>query len=140
MGIFSKKTEPVKEVAKTATTKKTAPKKAPIIKKEQAPKKEKGEKLFVREKHVLIKPLITEKVTDLAAKHQYVFSVHPDVNKIEIKNEIKRTYNVVPVKVNIISVAGKKVRFGRTLGKQKDWKKAIVILKKGDTIEVGKAK
>ena len=121
-----------KETPKTAATKQ-APKSG------KSEKKEKGPKLFVREKQVLIRPLITEKVTALSEKHQYVFEVHPAVNKIEIKNEIKKAYNVEPVKVNIVTMKGKNVRFGRTLGKKKDWKKAIVILKKGDTIEATKA-
>ena len=141
MGLFGKKTEEKK--VETPVEKKPVVKaeKKPIAPKGEKPvQKEKGETLFVKEKHVLVRPLITEKVTDLATKDQYVFAVHPDVNKIEIKNEIKKTYNVEPIKVNVVTVKGKRVRYGRTTGKKKNWKKAIVFLKKGDKIEVSKAK
>ena len=139
MGIFGRKKQTEeKSTAKKAEVKKSVPK--PAIKpKVKAVSKKKGEPLFVQQKHILIKPLITEKVTTLNNQNQYVFEVDPRVNKIEIKNEIKKTYKVDPIKVNIVSVKGKRIRFGRTEGKKKDWKKAIIILKKGDKIEVSKA-
>ena len=136
MGFFSKKEEKVEKSEKAATPK---PAKVEAVKKEKKASKNGSGKKHVA-KSILIRPLITEKVTDLASKHQYVFAVHQNVNKIEVKNEIKKTYKVEPIKVNMITMKGKHVRFGRTSGKQKDWKKAIVILKDGDTINVGKEK
>ena len=137
MGIFSRKIDeketkaPQKKDA-AVTTRKTEQKKEPVKKVVSGKVTQHGAK------EILVQPLITEKVTDMATKNQYVFAVHPSANKIEVASEIKKTYNVEPVKVNMINVSGKKVRFGRNFGKQKDWKKAIVILKKGDKINVGK--
>ena len=136
MSIFGKK-EVKKETVKKETSKKVVDVKDE--KKENKVSQKTAAKTHVA-KSILVRPLITEKVTDLAEKHQYVFAVHSNVNKIEVKNEIKKTYNVEPVKVNMIPMKGKHVRFGKTFGKQKDWKKAIVILKDGDKINIGKEK
>ena len=57
-------------------------------------------------------------------------------NKIEITKAIQSLYGVNPVKVNIIKVGGKAVNFGRVSGKRKNFKKAIVTLRKGERIEV----
>ena len=85
---------------------------------------------------VLLKPLITEKGTNLAAQNKYIFSVNPQMNKIEVKKAIRSIYRVDPVKINICNFPGKNVRYGRRQGKTKAWKKAIVTLKAGDKIEV----
>ncbi|MBT4121638.1 50S ribosomal protein L23 [bacterium] len=85
---------------------------------------------------VLIKPLVTEKGTFLATENKYLFEVGLKANKKQIKKAIKATYNVDVTKVNIIPVKGKKVRYGKVKGKTKNRKKAIVTLKKGQTIEV----
>ncbi|MFA5128924.1 MAG: 50S ribosomal protein L23 [Patescibacteria group bacterium] len=94
-------------------------------------KKEMGKTLGV-----LIKPLITEKSSYLSPFGQYVFEVSLRTNKVEIAKAIERAYGVKPVSVNIVRVKGKKVRYGKTLGATKKWKKAIVTLKPGDKIEV----
>jgi len=86
--------------------------------------------------NVLLKPLVTEKATFLASQNKYYFAVSKKANKIEIKRAIKSLYGVEPLDVNIINVLGKKVRYGRTAGKKKNWKKAIITLKEGDKIEV----
>jgi len=85
---------------------------------------------------VLIKPLITEKAAILNTESKYVFSVATDANKIEIANAVEEVYGIKPIAVNIIKVSGKKVRYGRTFGKRKDWKKAIVALPKGKSINI----
>lgn len=85
---------------------------------------------------VLVKPLVTEKASDLGALNKYVFAVNPRMNKIEVKKAIRTIYNVDPVKVNIANFSGKNVSYGRIKGKTKSWKKAIVTLKPGDKIEV----
>jgi len=84
----------------------------------------------------LIKPIVTEKVSFLGMNNQYVFSVAPKANKSEIKKAIELLYGVKPEKVNIVNMKGKNTRYGRTFGKRKDWKKAIITLKQGDRIEV----
>jgi len=85
---------------------------------------------------VLVKPLITEKSSFLSPYGQYVFEVSLKTNKVEIAKAIERVYGVKPVSVNIVRVRGKKVRYGKTLGETKKWKKAIITLKPGDKIEV----
>ena len=85
---------------------------------------------------LLAHPLITEKATRIGAHHQYVFEVALKANKIEIAKAIAEVYGVHPVSVNMIRVSGKAKRFGRSLGFTKDRKKAVVTLKKGDTIQI----
>jgi len=85
---------------------------------------------------VLLKPLITEKGTYLAEHNKYLFEVYNYTNKQEIKKAVKAVYGVMPIKVNIINSAGKKVRHGKTNGVTRDKKKAIVTLPKGKNIEV----
>jgi large subunit ribosomal protein L23 len=85
---------------------------------------------------ILIKPLVTEKATDLANFNKYCFEVAKNANKIEIQKAIKNLYGVEPLDVNIINMKGKRVRYGRVSGKKKNWKKAIVTLKQGDKIAI----
>ena len=85
---------------------------------------------------VLVKPLVTEKSTELSNQGKYVFEVNRNSNKIEITKAVEGLYGVNVEKVNVIRVRGKVVVFGRTSGKRKNTKKAIVTLKKGQTIEV----
>jgi len=84
----------------------------------------------------LLKPMVSEKATFLSADGKYVFIVHPDANKIEIKKAVQKVFNVKVEDVNIINVSGKEVRFGRSRGRTKDWKKAVVTLAPGDAIEL----
>lgn len=85
---------------------------------------------------VLIKPLVTEKVAEMNVVGKYAFMIDPSMNKVEVKKAIRSIYNVDPIKVNIANFRGKQVRFGRVQGKRKNWKKAVVTLKAGDSIEV----
>ncbi len=85
---------------------------------------------------ILVKPLITEKAAEMATYNKYVFEVFQNANKIDIKRAIKDVYGVEPVAVNIIKIKGKKVRYGKVSGKRKDRKKAIITLKKGDSIDI----
>ncbi|MEA2064773.1 MAG: 50S ribosomal protein L23 [Patescibacteria group bacterium] len=85
---------------------------------------------------VLVNPRITEKITDLGVFDKYGFVVANNANKIEVKKAIQEVYGVKPIVVNIMNIKGKKVRSGRVSGRRKDWRKAIVTLKKGEKIEV----
>ncbi|NCU39513.1 50S ribosomal protein L23 [Candidatus Falkowbacteria bacterium] len=85
---------------------------------------------------VLVRPLVTEKATNLAAESKYVFVVHADANKISVAKSIQAIYGVKPLDVNMVNMKGKQVARGRIKGKRKDWKKAIVTLKKGETIAI----
>jgi len=84
----------------------------------------------------LLKPVITEKGTNLGALNKYVFAVSPQANKVEIAKAVKKIYGINPRQVNIIKMSGKKVRRGRISGQRKDWKKAIVTLPQGKTINL----
>lgn len=84
----------------------------------------------------LIKPVISEKSTMVNALNKYIFEVSQDANKVEVKKAIQELYNVRPTNVNIIISDGKYVRYGRNYGKTKKVKKAIVTLRKGDSIKL----
>ena len=84
---------------------------------------------------IIIRPLITERSTELMAESKYVFVVDKRANKIEIGKAIKEIFDVKVEKVNTVNVTGKTKRRGRTVGKRADYKKAIVKLAEGETIE-----
>ncbi|MDD3693966.1 MAG: 50S ribosomal protein L23 [Candidatus Pacebacteria bacterium] len=85
---------------------------------------------------VIKKPRVTEKAAFLTEHHQYIFDVEQKSNKNQIKKAVKDQYKVTPVAVNIIRQAARKelVR-GRKVHKKGN-KKAIVTLKKGETIDL----
>ena len=84
---------------------------------------------------IIIRPLITEKSTTLMAEGKYVFEVAKAANKIEIAKAISQIFNVKVASVNTVNVEGKVKRIGRSIGKRSDYKKAIVKLAAGETIE-----
>ncbi len=103
----------------------------------RAPKVVKEKKLDTKDAYrILLKPIITEKGTYLNSQNKYIFEVAPLANKIIIKKAIWHLYGVKPLSVNIIKLPGKKIRYGRIQGRTKAKKKAIVTLKKGETIKV----
>ena len=83
---------------------------------------------------VLVCPVVSEKTSRLESEGQYVFEVRRGANKVEIKKAVERHYRVHVAKVNIVQVGGKTVTRGRVSGKRKDWTKAYVVLKKGETL------
>lgn len=84
---------------------------------------------------ILIRPLITEKSTQLMEEGKYVFVVAKKANKIEIAKAVAEVFNVKVANVNTVNVSGKVKRMGRFVGKRSDYKKAIVKLVPGETIE-----
>ena len=84
---------------------------------------------------ILVRPLITERTTQLMAEGKHVFVVAKAANKIEIAKAVAEVFKVKVAKVNTVNVTGKKKRMGRTEGKRPDYKKAIVKLAPGETIE-----
>ena len=84
---------------------------------------------------ILVRPLITERTTQLMAEGKYVFVVAKAANQIEIAKAVAEVFKVKVAKVNTVNVTGKKKRMGRTEGKRPDYKKAIVKLAPGETIE-----
>ena len=86
---------------------------------------------------ILIRPLLTEKITGLKERHNQVcFLVDPASNKIEIKQAAEQILKVKVDSVNIVNVKGKRKRLGRYEGKRPDRKKAILTLKKGEKLEL----
>ena len=87
-------------------------------------------------REIIINPVVTEKSVDLMQENKYCFKVAKDANKIEIKNAIEEIFKVTVVNVNTVNVHGKMKRMGRTQGMTASWKKAVVTLREGDSIEV----
>lgn len=85
---------------------------------------------------VLVKPLVTEKAANFGALNKYVFVVTANSNKLEVAKAVTSVYGVKPVAINIVCVKGKAVTRGRIKGRRSDVKKAIVTLKKGDSIKI----
>jgi len=86
---------------------------------------------------VLVQPLLTEKITGLREQTNTVgFIVHSDANRVQIKRAVETLLKVKVEKVNVMNVRGKVKRLGRFSGKQSDWKKAFVTLKKGEKLEL----
>ncbi len=152
MASTDKKTKEVKEEkkpAKKAVAKKEAPakesaasmkelyspessaKKSSSSSKKAAPKSN-----YKGAYRVLESPLVTEKAANLGALGQYAFVVAEGANKIEVRKAVEAVYGVSVQGVNIIRMQGKRVSRGRIRGQRKDWKKAIVTLKKGDSIQL----
>jgi large subunit ribosomal protein L23 len=90
-----------------------------------------------RSYHLIRRPVVTEKATtDTAARNAYSFRVPLDANKVEIRQSIERIFNVKVLSVNTLHVKGKwKIR-GRSIGRTQEWKKAMVVLQEGQTIDV----
>ena len=84
---------------------------------------------------VLLAPQISEKATYVADKNeQVVFKVASDATKPEVKAAVESLFKVEVKSVQILNVKGKTKRFGKTMGRRKDWKKAFVCLKPGQEI------
>jgi len=89
---------------------------------------------------IILKPIVTEKMTDLSEKlNRYAFVVSRDANKIEIKKAVEGMYDVAVVAVNTMNYQGKaKSRYtkgGMVNGRTNSYKKAIVTLQDGDSID-----
>jgi large subunit ribosomal protein L23 len=85
---------------------------------------------------VLKRPIaLTEKANLLREANQVVFEVARDANKIQIKDAVQKMFNVHVTNVNTLVMRGKDRRMGRGYGKLQNWKKAIVTLKEGDSID-----
>ena len=85
--------------------------------------------------NIIKEPLITEKSSFDRTQNKYVFKVRNSANKTEIKKAVEKIFNVKVQDVNTLKVLGKGRRHGKVEGKDPDWKKAIVTIKAGQTIE-----
>ena len=88
---------------------------------------------------ILIKPVISEKTTELSEMNKYVFQIPMKANKLMVKQALKALFGVQPEKINIIRVRGKRRRIRYQFGNTAAWKKAIVTLKDGDKIDIFEA-
>jgi large subunit ribosomal protein L23 len=85
---------------------------------------------------VLLAPVVTEKAYGLVDKRKYSFRVHPDAHKTQVRQAVEQLFDVRVERVNISMVQPKPKRRGMHRGKKPGWKKAIVQLREGDTIEI----
>ena len=85
---------------------------------------------------VLRLPKLTEKTLQLKEEfNQFMFEVDPKANKIQIKESVEKAFKVEVLKVRTMNIRGKKKRLGRHQGRKSNWKKALITLKEGQTIE-----
>jgi len=116
------------------TKKKEAPKEAnPVVEEKKIEAEVKRPKV---KSDILFSPHTAEKALASQKLNQYVFKVSACANKIMIAKEVKKNYNVKVAKVNIINIPKKARRVGRTQGFRAGYKKAIVTLVAGQTIEL----
>ena len=87
-------------------------------------------------RQVLIAPVVSEKSYSQIEARKYSFRVHPDAHKTQIRQAVEELFEVKVVAVNVSQVRPKPKRRGMVLGKKQGWKKAIVQLREGDTIEI----
>ena len=88
-------------------------------------------------RQVLIAPVVSEKSYEqIEANHRYSFRVHPDAHKTQIRQAVETLFDVHVERVNILKVQPKPKRRGWTRGTRKGWKKAIVQIRAGESIEI----
>jgi large subunit ribosomal protein L23 len=87
----------------------------------------------------IVRPVVSEKSTVLGEQGKYVFEVAPGANKIQIKRAVEEAFaskKVQVAAVNILHVAGKERRRGRSVGTTRSWKKAVVTLRAGQRLDL----
>ncbi len=82
-------------------------------------------------------PLITEKATSLSEQNKIIFKVHKNASKISIKKNIEKIFKVNVIKINTINKKPRSKIVRGKLGFKKGFKKAVVTLKKGQSIDIG---
>jgi|SRR5919109_3571046 large subunit ribosomal protein L23 len=85
---------------------------------------------------VLLAPIVSEKSYSLIDDNKYSFRIHPDAHKTQVRQAVEELFDVKVERVNIIKVQSKPKRRGMTRGTRPGWKKAVVQLRAGDTIEI----
>ncbi len=86
-------------------------------------------------RQVILRPIISERSYDLIEQNRYTFEVAKQASKIEIGQAIESIFGVTVLSVNTMNVSGKPKRVRYAKGTTRSWKKAIVTLKEGETIE-----
>jgi large subunit ribosomal protein L23 len=85
---------------------------------------------------VLLAPVVSEKSYSLIGDNKYSFRIHPDAHKTQVRQAVEELFDVKVARVNIVKVQAKPKRRGTFNGSRPGWKKAIVQLKPGETIEI----
>ena len=85
---------------------------------------------------ILIAPVVSEKSYSGLADRKYTFKVHQDAHKTQVRQAVEELFGVKVQRVNIIHVRSKPKRRGMIRGRRPGWKKAIVQLREGETIEI----
>jgi large subunit ribosomal protein L23 len=85
---------------------------------------------------VLLAPVVSEKSYSLLEDRKYSFRVHPDAHKTQVRQAVEELFDVKVQAVNIIQVRSKPKRRGLVTGRRPGWKKAIVQLREGESIEI----
>ena len=85
---------------------------------------------------ILIKPVVSEKSYHQIQENRYTFKVHKDAHKTQVRQAVEELFDVKVTSVNIVKMPAKPKRRGMIKGTRPGWKKAIVELKAGDTIEI----
>lgn len=129
MAIFNTKKNTKKADAPKAEMK-SVEAKAPAAKKADRPS------ALAEYANVLVRPRITEKAANMTAGGVYTFDIRKDATKRDVIKAVSALYKVVPVKVNVVNTPAKRVKMRRKrgFGKTAATRKALVFLKKGDTI------
>lgn len=137
MGIFSRKKTDATPEAKAAPV--AAPKAAAksvaktAVKATAKPAAKSAVATVATAKQILKQVVITEKAS---VNNTYIFKVEKTATKSEVSKAFKVKYGKTPRKVNIVNVMGKTKARGNQIGKRSDWKKAIVYLNKGETVDL----
>lgn len=87
-------------------------------------------------REIIIRPIITERAFDMQELNRYTFEVDKRASKIEIAQAVKELFDVTVVKVNTLNVKSKPKRMRNIEGRTRTWKKAIVTVAEGDSIEL----
>jgi large subunit ribosomal protein L23 len=85
---------------------------------------------------VLLAPVVSEKSYEQIDQRKYTFRVHQDAHKTQVRQAVEELFDVKVENVNIVKVKPKPKRRGATKGIRPGWKKAVVQLRQGDTIEI----
>lgn len=86
---------------------------------------------------VIVRPIITEQGGIMRElNNEYSFQVAPEANKLEVKSAVEQYFGVKVTQVRTMNYRGKVKRMGRFSGKRADWKKAVVTLAEGETIDL----
>ena len=85
---------------------------------------------------VIIRPVVSEKSYVLATAGKYTFRVHKDAHKTQVKQAVEALFGVAVLEVRTSAVPSKPKRRGYTSGRTREWKKAVVQVRQGDSIPI----